>query len=76
MNTEKHNQSKKLLFCIGDIDDSFIEEDETANIASVIKTRKRQVRNGALAVASIGAASVGIVVTCLVMRSRRSTASY
>jgi len=72
MNTDNSIKAKRLLMCIGEIDESFLEEEETADIAADIAARKQRVKRGALtAAASIGAASIGIAVTYWVMRSRR-----
>ena len=56
----------KLLACIGDIDQSFIEE---ATFADVLKTtRKRAAKYGAIA----AAASIGIAATYWLVRQRKS----
>ncbi|MCL2841656.1 MAG: hypothetical protein FWE05_12905 [Defluviitaleaceae bacterium] len=59
--------AKFLLDCIGDIHDDFLEEAEWINVA-IQNTRKRAIKYGALATV----ASVGIAVTMLWIRSKRS----
>ena len=69
---EKDNleKAKSLLLSIGEIDDLFLEEAESADIASFEATRtaarKRIVRYSTLA----ATASIGIAVTCFVLRLR------
>ena len=60
-----------LLDCIGDIDDIFLDEADTADIAAGIAVRKRFVRYGALA----AAASVGIAATYWFIRAKRANAA-
>ena len=70
MNIDKNLKAARLLACIGEIDDSFLEEAESMDIASVIAAHSRFVRYGKLA----AAASFGIAVTYWLLRSRRSAA--
>jgi len=61
-----------LFECIGDIDDIYLSEAETADIAaSVVAVRKRIVRYSALA----AAASVGIAATYWIIRAKRANAA-
>ena len=68
MNMDKSANSIRLLACIGEINDSFLEEAESADIVSRIVTRKRLVRYGKFA----AAASFGIAVTYWLLRSKRA----
>jgi len=58
--------AKTLLHCIGEISDVFVEEAETADVASLLATRKRLAKIGAAA----AIASVGLVLFSFV-RSRK-----
>ena len=58
----------KILSCIGEINDNFIEEAATADIASLFSSRKRIAKIGAVA----AVASVGFVVALSLIRSRRN----
>jgi len=70
MNADKHAQAKRLLASFGEIDDSFLEEEETADIAANAATRRRLIKYRTItAAASIGAASIGIAVTYWLMKS-------
>ena len=71
MSIGKTIKAARLLACIGEIDDSFLEEAESADIASGIAAHSRFVRYGKLA----AAASFGIAVTYWLLRSRKLTAS-
>jgi len=68
MNTNPFSKAMRLLSCIGGIQDSFIEEAESAVTAPESTTRKRLVRYGTIA----AAASVGIAVTYFLIRSKRA----
>ena len=69
MNTNEFEKAKKLFICMGNIDETILDEAETADIPSETAARKRKhaVRYGALA----AAASVGVAVTYWLIRSRR-----
>ena len=65
--------AKKLLYYIGEIDDSFIEEAFMSNMSNMsnllnIASRKRLMRYSTLA----AAASVGIAVTFWYIKSKKS----
>lgn len=63
---------KRFSDCIGEIDDTFLEEAVSADIAAALATRKRRMRYGALAaIASVGVA-VAIPVTIRFIRARRA----
>jgi len=63
--------AKKLFMCIGEINDFFLIEAETADIAAELAARKRKAVLGTVA----AAASVGIAVTTLwILRARRIAA--
>jgi len=70
------NKTKKIFFSIGDIDNIFLDEAETADIAAeeAARTakRKRIVKYSALAAAT---ASIGIAVTYFLFRSRQVNAN-
>jgi hypothetical protein len=66
MNMNKSAGAKRLFLYIGEIDDSFLEEGELADLVSGIVTRKRLVKYSTLA----AAASVGIAVTYWLLRSK------
>ena len=68
MNTEIVSKAKRLLDCIGGVSDLLVEEAESAGVSSGGTVRGRLVRYGTLA----AAASVGIAVTVLVIRSKRA----
>ena len=69
MNTDRTNKATRLLFCLGDINDYFLEEAETADLASIIaSSHKRFVRYSKLA----AAASFGLAVTYWLFRARRT----
>jgi len=63
---------KKLFACIGDIDDTILEEAETADILAETEiNRKRRVKYGTVA----AAATVGVAAaTYFLLRARRATA--
>ena len=66
-----NSKSLRLFAHIGEIDDTILEEAESANIvADTANTRKRYVRYGTVA----AAASFGVAVTFLLIRSRRLSA--
>jgi len=69
MSIDELIKAKRLLDCIGDINDSFIEE-EWAGIASNV-TRKYLVQFGRVA----AAASIGIAVTYWLVRIKRTAKS-
>jgi len=69
MRIETNNKAIKLLKSIGDIDDSYIDEAEVADVAAKIAKRKRVVKYSAIGAA---AASVGITTAVLLLRSRRA----
>ena len=76
MTTEKFAQVKKLFACIGEISDYFLEEANSADIVAYSASRKRVKQRVITAAASVGAASVGIAVTLLLLKAkRRQTAS-
>jgi len=64
------DKAKRLLFCLGGIDDFFLEEAESLGIIPAASTRKRIVKYSALA----AAASVSIAVTYWMIRSKKSSA--
>jgi len=64
-------KAKRLFVCIGEIDETMLDEAETADIATdTATTRKRYVRYGTLA----AAATFGVTVTYLLLRQRRIAA--
>jgi len=63
-------KAKRLLACIGDINDSFLEEVELGITSNVTK-RKYLVQFGSVA----AAASIGIAVTYWFVRNKRSAKS-
>ncbi|MCL2852344.1 MAG: hypothetical protein FWE20_04820 [Defluviitaleaceae bacterium] len=71
MNMDRRGTAARLLACIGEINDSFLEEAESADIASDIAAHSRFVRYGKLA----AAASLGLAVTYWLLRSRRPAVS-
>ena len=70
MNTDTLAKAKKLLACIGEISDSFLDEAESTDIVSTQTTRKRVVQYGALAAAGLGIATGAY----LILRSKRTVA--
>jgi len=70
MITNELMKAKRLLTCLGEIDDFFLEEAESADIASGVK-RKRVVKYSALA----AVASVSIAATYFLIRSKRTVAA-
>jgi len=71
MSANESFRAERLLACIGEIDESILEEAESADIASATAARKRVVKYGALA----AAASIGIAAACWFLRTRRMAAS-
>ena len=69
MTIDEFFKAKRLLDCIGDINDSFLEE-ELMGITSNVR-RKYLVQFGGLA----AAASIGIAVTYWLVRVKRSAKS-
>ncbi|MCL2574023.1 MAG: hypothetical protein FWE34_05660 [Defluviitaleaceae bacterium] len=68
----KQEKVKKLWLCIGDIDDAFLEEVETADIvAEKVVARKKIIKYSTLAAASVGVATT----IYFLLRSRRTAAS-
>jgi len=70
MSIDKFNKAKRLLICIGDINDSFLEEAELGIIPNLTK-RKYLVQFGGVA----AAASIGIAVTYWFVRYKRTAKS-
>ena len=56
-----------LSACIGEIDDFFLEEADTADIASIVAKRKRIKKYSTLA----AAASFGVAVTVWLVKNKR-----
>ena len=71
MSINEFDKAKRLLICIGEIADSFLEEVESADIAPGKTTRKRVVQYSALA----AVASVSIAATYFLIRSKRAVAT-
>ena len=69
MNENQLTRSKRLLACIGEIENSFLEETELADIVSDTVARKRLARYSALA----AAASVGIAAAYWLIRAKRAS---
>ena len=65
---DRVSKAIKLLTCFGEINDYFLEEAESEDIAAIISSQNRLARYGKLA----AAASFGIAVTYLLLRSRRA----
>ena len=70
MITEKQNKAERLFALLGNIDDALLNEAETADIAAKTASRKRAIQYSAIGAGA--AASVGVAITCLVLRSRRA----
>lgn len=64
---------ERLLDCIGEIDDLFLEEAETADIVCIRRTKRKRIVKYSAAAGL--AASFGIAVTYFVLRSRRAAAA-
>ena len=64
-----NTQTMKLLGCIGEISDEFLDEAEAFAVDPIAQTRKRLVRYSALATV----ASVGVAVTYWWLRSKSSS---
>jgi len=65
-------KAMRLFACIGEIGDTILEEVETANIvADTAMARKRYVKYGTVAAATVGVAAA----TYFLLRSRRTAAS-
>jgi len=71
MSIHEFDKAKRLLICIGEIADSFLEEVESADIVPSKTTRKRVVQYSALA----AVASVSIAATYFLIRSKRASAA-
>jgi len=67
---DKYTNALRLFARIGEIDDCYLEEATTADIVAYNASRKR-VKQRAITAASVGAASIGIAVTLLLLKSRR-----
>ena len=67
MNTDNFDSASRLLACIGEINDTFLEEAELADITYNAIARKRIVKYSAFAVA----ASFGLAMTYWLFRSKR-----
>jgi len=74
MNTDQRDKAKRLLAAFGELDDSFLDEAESADIASVRATRKRVIQYSALGVGVGAAASIGIAVAVRLLRPKRAAA--
>ena len=74
MSTEKGDKARKLLAALGEIDDFFLDEAETADIATRAAARRRVVQYSALGAGV--AASLGIALTCLVIRAKGKRLLY
>ena len=61
----------RLLDCIGEIEDLFLDEALIADIAGDIAAKKRKAQYGTIA----ATASVGIVLTMWFIRSKRAAAA-
>ena len=68
-----HSQSaKRLLSCLGAIADTFLDETKLADENASRTSKKRIITYSAI---GVGAASLGIAMTVLLLRSKRSAAS-
>ena len=70
MNMDKSAGAERLLTACGEMDDSLLDEAETADIASRVAARRRVVQYSALGAGA--AASIGIAVACLLLRPKRA----
>ena len=61
---------ERLLNCIGEIDDLFLEEAETADIAQIRRAKRRRIVKYSAAAGL--AASIGIALTFFVLRPRKA----
>ena len=61
---------ERLLDCIGEIDDLFLEEAETADIASIRRTKRKRIVKYSAAAGL--AASLGIAVTYFALKARKA----
>jgi len=70
MKMDTADRAKRLLVCLGEIADSFLDETEAADIAAWRAVRRRVVQVGAVAAAaSVGVA--GIATACWFLRAGR-----
>jgi len=72
MSTDTLEKAKRLFAALGEMQDSFLEETVSADIAAQTAARKRIIQYSALGVGVGAAASFGIAVTCLLLRSSRA----
>ncbi|MCL2618498.1 MAG: hypothetical protein FWD98_05545 [Defluviitaleaceae bacterium] len=70
MNTDRTEAAIRLLSCMGDLHDSFLEEAESADIAGIVSAQKKLVKYSTLA----AAASFGLAVTYWLLRSKKVSA--
>jgi len=68
MSIDKSDREKRLFDSIGEVDDCFLDEAETADIASQLAARRRRAQYGAVG----AAASLGIAVAVWFLRPKRT----
>jgi len=74
MSADQRDKAKRLLAVLGSMDDSFLDEAESVDIASVRAARRRVIQYSALGVGVGAAASIGIAVAVRLLRPKRAVA--